>query len=212
MNKCHNSRTDPFINFMKYILNVINVQTLLFSVILLLVVCIMEFICNCSKASEAENNSGKFSNLIAPSCQAYMVNGICHIEVSGHTNLIAYRPLQSQAYVIRLYTYDGIEIQKTFYGRHFGLPLNPDKSLLDGSWKNSVAAEYGHSRIIDFNNYANTDQWFADITNSFRIKEPGTYRLKVQLRLFVRDTNNMYQPFLFPPVETIVRFGDKDLH
>lgn len=76
-----------------------------------------------------------------------------------------------------------------------------------------MAAMYGHSRKLDFSHGDYTSHyWDFDVVKSFRIKEPGEYRLQVQVRLFVKDTNGVFQPFILPPVETPVKIRERDLH
>jgi hypothetical protein len=147
-------------------------------------------------------------DLQVPHCEFRVIGGMCQINVLGRTNLVAYRPLSTQAYLIRVFDMAGNELSKTFYGRRFGQPLKPDQTLLDGSWSNSIAAGYGHLRIIDFAHYGNEDGWAADIPKSFHLQEPGNYRVRVELRLFTKGTNGDYQPFFLPPVESIVKIYD----
>jgi hypothetical protein len=122
-------------------------------------------------------------------------------------------PLRSQAFDARLFNSDGKEISKSFYDEKFGQSLRPDKSLLDGSFRQSLPAMYGHSRELDFKNCHadDTRYWDFDVLSSFRIKEPGEYRLQVQVRLFTKDTNGAFQPFILPPVETKVKMSESDL-
>lgn len=136
----------------------------------------------------------------------------CKIGIGGHTNIIGYRPISTQAFDAHLFDENGKEIAKTFYGRSYGLPLNPDKKLLDGTWVNDLEAGYGHGRLLDFvHGYANNPEWKFEMLKTFRIKEPGEYRLKVQVRLFTKDTNGIFQPFILPPVETKVNISESDL-
>jgi hypothetical protein len=46
---------------------------------------------------------------------------------------------------------------------------------------------------------------------SFRIKEADQYRLQVEVRLFTKDTNGLFQPFILPPVEAKVNISASDL-
>ena len=136
----------------------------------------------------------------------------CNIGIYGRTNVTIYRPLLNQVYDAHLYSEEGREVSKTSYGLVFGMPLKPDSKLLDGSWQNDVPTMYGHSRILSFESgYGSTREWSFDILKSFRIKEPGHYRLTVQVRLFTKDTNGIFQPFVLPPVETKVYISESDL-
>ena len=126
----------------------------------------------------------------------------CSIGVCGWTNLTLYRPYKSQAYDAHLFDAASKEVSKTFYGRSFGQPLKADKQLLDGSWRNSLATAYGNSREMSFTNGYGDSYWDIDMIRSFRIKAAGEYRLQVQVRLFTKDTNGVFQPFILPPTET----------
>jgi len=134
------------------------------------------------------------------------------VGVMGRTNLTAYKPLRLQAFDIQLFDEDGNEIRKTWYGRQFGQPLKPDKKLLDGTFRKDLGEMYGHSRELLFNHGAGESQmWDFDPIKAFRIKEPGTYRLQVTVRLFVKDTNNVFQPFILAPVSKPLKIVDDDL-
>jgi hypothetical protein len=134
-----------------------------------------------------------------------LVNGQCRIGVGGNTNVVAYRPLHSQAYDAHLFAKDGKEIPKAWFNHEFGQTLKPDKKLLDGSFAMDLDAQYGHSRMLLFPTCSDAHYWDFDVLKSFRIKEAGEYRLEVQVRLFIKDTNADFQPFFLPPVETHVK-------
>jgi hypothetical protein len=139
-------------------------------------------------------------------------NTSCSIVVLGHTNFTAYEPLRSQAFEIHLFDAMGKEIQKTAYGKSFGLPLKPDKALQDGSFDYTGEALWGHLRTLNFTSLGGgSGGWEFRFINAFRIKQPSEYRLQVQVRLFTKDTNGVFQPFLLPPVETKVNITTKDL-
>jgi hypothetical protein len=136
----------------------------------------------------------------------------CNIGIFGNTNLIAYKPLSSQAFDMHLFKIEGDEILKTSYGHQFGQKLEPDKKLLDGTFRNDPAEMYGHSRMLHFDTGdGDSHFWDFDVLKSFRIKEPGEYRLQVEVRLFTKDTNGVFQPFILPPVETKVNISESDL-
>ena len=50
-----------------------------------------------------------------------------------------------------------------------------------------------------------------NILKSFCIKDPGEYRLQVEVRLFTKDIKGVFQPFILPPVETKVNITENDL-
>jgi hypothetical protein len=137
----------------------------------------------------------------------------CEIGVLGHTNVTAYKPLRSQAYEARLFDMNGKEISKTADGKkNFGLPLKPDKALLDGSFDSTGEAMWGNPRTLNFTNWDGASHyWEFNIVKSFYIKEPGNYRLQVQVCLFTKDTSGVFQPFILPPVETKVNISESDL-
>jgi len=135
----------------------------------------------------------------------------CRIGVGGNTNIVAYRPLRSQAFDAHLFAADGKEISKAWFNHNFGQNLKPDKELLDGSFKMSLESQFGHSRELVFPRDSSAHYWDLDILKSFRIKEAGEYRLQVQVRLFTKDTNGVFQPFILPPVETKMNISEKDL-
>jgi hypothetical protein len=137
----------------------------------------------------------------------------CWVGVFGHTNVIAYKPLPEQAFDAHLFDQNGKEISKVQFHHEFGQVLEPDKELLDGSYARSVDAMYGHSRKLDFKNWDGSNHyWDFDVMKSFRIKKTGEYRLQVQVRLFVQDTNGVFQPFLLTPVETKLKILESDLY
>jgi hypothetical protein len=135
----------------------------------------------------------------------------CWIGVGGNTNLVVYRPLRSQAFDAHLSAASGKEISKAWFTHQFGRTLKPDKELLDGSFATNLEAQFGNSRMLFFPQNSSSHYWDFDILKSFRIKEPGEYRLQVQVRLFAKDTNGVFQPFILPPVETKVEISESDL-
>jgi|GEM_PF-2248729 len=142
---------------------------------------------------------------------------ICYVGVRGHTNVMGFRPLPSQAFDAHLFGHDGKEIPKTFfYGHKFGQELKPDKEFkefLNGKGPGVIHEMYDDTRrTLDFAAGAGSNHyWDFDVLKSFRIKEPGEYRLQVQVRLFTKDTNGVFQPFILPPVETKVIISESDL-
>ena len=127
--------------------------------------------------------------------------GLTWIGVLGRTNLTAFRPLPSQAFDMQLFDENGKEIKKTWYGRQFGETAKPDKKLLDGTFRNDPGVFFGRSRELRFDHGAGESQmWSFNAVRAFKIKEPGEYRLLVTVRLFVKDTNGVFQPLILPPV------------
>jgi hypothetical protein len=45
---------------------------------------------------------------------------------------------------------------------------------------------------------------------SFQIKDSGEYKLQVQVRLFIKGTNGVFQPLMLPPVETKVHISENN--
>jgi hypothetical protein len=136
----------------------------------------------------------------------------CDIGFIGQTNVTAYKPLSSRAYEAHLFDVNGKEVPKTAYGKSHGLPLKPDKELLDGSWVYNPAYLYGDPRELDFRGpCAGSREWWFDMVKYFQIKEPGEYRLQVEVRLFTKDTNGIFQPFVLPSVETNLNISKMDL-
>lgn len=136
---------------------------------------------------------------------------LCWVGFFGHTNLVAYRPLSSQAFDAQLFDENGKEVAKNF-GCQFGKKPKPDAKLLDGSFRKEIAEMYGPSRMLNFTNGdGGCPYWEFDIVKSFRVKEPGAYRLKVQVRLFVKDTNGIFQTYFVPSVERKVTIAKEDL-
>ncbi len=71
---------------------------------------------------------------------------------------------------------------------------------------------YGNSRELHFDTGdGNGHYWDFNILHCFRFNKPGIYRLQVQGRLFTKDTNGVFQPFMLPPVETNVTISAADL-
>ena len=134
----------------------------------------------------------------------------CQISYRGHTNMVVYEPLPEQLVDFHLFSKDGKEISKKSNYK-FSQPLKPDKQLLAGHYSIQDDVIRGHDRIMDFKNGNYSHFWRFDILKSFRIKEPGEYRLQVEVRLFTKDTNGVFQPFLLPPVETKVKISENDL-
>ena len=134
----------------------------------------------------------------------------CQVSYRGHTNMVVYEPIPEQLLDARLFSADGKEIQKTPDCK-FGQKLKPDKTLFAGNYSIMDDAIRGHERRLDFKNGNNSHFWRFDILQSFRIKEPGQYRLQVQVRLFNKDTNGVFQPFILPPVETKLNISESEL-
>lgn len=136
----------------------------------------------------------------------------CIVGIDGWTNLTLFKPLKAQSFEAHLYDENSKEVSKAFFGKPFGSKIEPDKKLIDGSWQNDLAAMYGNSREMCFTNgFGTTLESDLDIVKSFRIKGPGEYRLQVEVRLFNKDTNGIFQPFILPPVESKVSISDSDL-
>ena len=135
------------------------------------------------------------------------IRPICFIGVIGHTNMVAYRPLPSQAFDAHLFDSSGKVVSKTWAGTKFGNSLKVDHELLDLT-VHGVEYVDGRTLLPRFGDY---HIWDFDILKSFKIKEPGEYRLQVQVRLFVKDTNGVFQPFILPMVETNVIILGSDL-
>lgn len=136
------------------------------------------------------------------------------IGVVGHTNILFYKPLLPQAINAHLYDKSGNEILKTSYGFKLGQPLKPDKELLEGLSRPRFLDEVYDIQIREINfaiTKGSPDYWDFDVVKSFRIKGPGEYRLQVEVRLFTKDTNGVFQPFILPPVETKVSISESDL-
>jgi|SRR5665213_44002 len=128
----------------------------------------------------------------------------CQVSYLGHTNMVVYVPIPEQKFDARLFSISGKEISKASDCK-FGQKLKPDKSLLDGARYYSYDGWNGYDRRLDFKNGNHGNFWDFDILKSFQIKKAGEYRLQVQVRLFTKDTNGVFQPFILPPVETKVK-------
>jgi hypothetical protein len=134
--------------------------------------------------------------------------------VVGYTNILFYKPLPFQALDVHLYNNSGKEVPKTTYGSKYGQPLKPDKELVEGPSPPYFPDEVYGSQIRELHfeiTRGNPGYWNLDALKSFRIKEAGEYRLQVQVRLFTKDTNGVFQPFILPPVETKVSISESDL-
>jgi hypothetical protein len=118
------------------------------------------------------------------------------IGVFSDTNVVTYKPLPSQAFDARLFDPDGKQVIKTHEGHKFGKPLAVDAELLDPI-HHRILNVLRDERIVN-NQFPD---WEFDLLKSFRIKKPGPYRLEVQVRLFFKDTNGVFQPLLLPAVE-----------
>jgi hypothetical protein len=133
----------------------------------------------------------------------------CQVSYRGHTNVVVYVPIPEQEFDAHLFSASGKEISKAT-GCKFGQKLQPDRSLLAGTlsyfdgWR-------GYDRRLDFKNGNCSHFWGFDILKSFRIKEADQYRLQVEVRLFTKDTNGLFQPFILPPVEAKVNISASDL-
>jgi hypothetical protein len=125
----------------------------------------------------------------------------CQVSYRGHTNMIVYEPIPEQLFDAHLLSEDGKEVPKTA-GCKFGQTLKPDKRLLVGNYRIMDDAIRGHDRRLDFKNGNCSHFWEFDILKSFQVKKPGVYGLQVEVRLFTKDTNGVFKPFLLPPVET----------
>ncbi len=141
----------------------------------------------------------------------------CWVGVrAGRTNLLAYRPLPTQAFDAHLIGQDGKGIAKSEAGRLFGQKLQPDEQFKEFQMKGRAAYAEGFDgsrRGLYFleGSDGNDHYWDFNIVKSFEIKEPGEYRLQVQVRLFARDTNGVFQPFILPTVEKPVKISMSDL-
>jgi hypothetical protein len=134
----------------------------------------------------------------------------CDVACRGHTNMVTYEPIPEQQFDFHLFSEDGKEISKKSNYK-FGQSLNPDKQLLTGNYLIQDDVIHVHIRQTDFKNGNYSHTWSFDILKSFRIKKPGEYRLQVEMRLFTKDTNGVFQPFILPPVETKVNISESDL-
>ena len=134
------------------------------------------------------------------------------VGVLGRTNLTAYKPLRTQAFEIQLFDENGKEVRKTWCGRQFGETLKPDKKLLDGTFRLDPGVGWGRSRELLFNHGAGEgNMWNFNLVKAFKIEDSGPYRLQVTVRLFVKDTNGVFKPFILPPVSKEVKISDDDL-
>jgi hypothetical protein len=147
--------------------------------------------------------------------EGYKGGNQCQVSYVGRTNLVVYIPIPEQQFDFRLFSMDGKEIPKRSNYK-FGQKLKPDKSLFNGdpaaidAYSDSYSDNI-YERRLDFKNFNHSHFWRFDILKSFKIKEPGEYRLQVQVRLFTKDTNGVFQPFILPPVETKVSISENDL-
>jgi len=128
----------------------------------------------------------------------------------GHTNMVVYEPVPEQLFDVHLFSADGKDISKT-PDWEFGQKLKPDNSLLAGNYHIQDDVIRGHERRMDFQNGNCSHFWKFNILKSFRIKEPGEYRLWVEVRLFVKDANGVFQPFILPAVESKVDISETNL-
>ena len=135
----------------------------------------------------------------------------CRIGVVGNSNLVVFKPLHSEAIDAHLFATDGKEVSKGWFNHEFGQTLKPDEKLLDGSFAVDLDAQFGHSRRLYFPRDSDAHYWDLDVLKSFRVKSAGQYRLQVQVRLFTKDTNGIFQPFILPPVETNIEISVSDL-
>lgn len=134
------------------------------------------------------------------------------IGIEGFTNITLYKPIPKQAILFSLTGEDGKEVHKTTLGNSFGSELNPDKELLDGSWKASLATQYGHPRKLIFNYcYANHSEWIYEFNKLFIVKSPGKYKLRVQIRLFTQESNQIFQPYILPTTEKTLDIIQRDI-
>jgi hypothetical protein len=129
---------------------------------------------------------------------------------------VLYRPLPGQAFDARLFDTGGIEIAKTSYGNKFGREPTPDRSLLAGTYPKDFKDTYGHWRsrsreLISTNAGSSDYYWDFDVGRAFKVPTPGEYQLIVEVRLFAKDTNGVFKPFVLPAVSRMVRFTEQDL-
>lgn len=136
----------------------------------------------------------------------------CFVGVMSRTNLVAYKPLPSQAYEAGLFDEAGRSIPKTSEGRKtFGKPLKVDDELRDAI-HHRILNQLRDERTLDLNvGDGDPGIWDFYILKSFRVTQAGRYRLQVQARLFVKDTNGRFQPLLLAPVETQLTIREQDL-
>lgn len=127
----------------------------------------------------------------------------------GHTNVVVYEPVPEQLFDVHLFSENGKEIARTSSCK-FGQTLKPDKALLAGNFYIQDDALRGHERRMDFKDGNYSHFWNLDIMKLFRIKKPGNYRLQVQGRLFTKDANGVFHPFILPQVETEIGIGISD--
>jgi hypothetical protein len=134
----------------------------------------------------------------------------CLVDVIGHTNVIAYKPLPSQAFDAQLFDSHGNAVPKTSIGRAFGKPLEVDPELLDPA----------HHRIMNYLRDERTLRFDLGvwervgqfmILQSFRVKNAGEYRLRVQARVFSKDTNRVFKPYAVLPVEVPIYISEDEL-
>lgn len=123
----------------------------------------------------------------------------------------AYKPLPSQAFDAWLFDPDGKAVCKTREGRRgFGRPLVVDAELLD-PLHHQILSILRDERTITMYTGGDAHIWDLDLLKSFRIKKPGPHRLEVQVRLFVKDTNGVFQPLFLPRVERVVNVRERDV-
>ena len=130
----------------------------------------------------------------------------CQISYRGHTNIVVYEPIPEQLFDFHLFSMDGKEIQKKIDYK-FSQKLQPDKPLLAENYSIQDDVIHGHYRQMDFKNGNCSHFWRFDILKSFQVKKAGEYRLQVEVRLFTKDTNGVFQPFALPPAETKVNIS-----
>ena len=71
---------------------------------------------------------------------------------------------------------------------------------------------WGNSRELLFEHGAGDFHvWDFNLVKAFKIEDSGPYRLQVTVRLFVKDTNGVFKPFILPPVSKEVKISDDDL-
>lgn len=152
----------------------------------------------------------------------YTINGsysktpLTWVGLMGRTNLIGYTPLPDQAFTLRLFDENGKEVRKTAYGRGFGKPLQPDPGLLKASSQNMPSDMWGRAqRVLMFEHGAgDAHLWDFCLPKAFSLERPGSYRLEVSVRLFVKDTNNtnnIFIPLVLPTIERQLKITDSEL-
>jgi hypothetical protein len=135
---------------------------------------------------------------------------VCLVGVIGHSNIIAYKPLPSQAFDAQIFDSEGMPVVKTSIGKSIGKPLEADLELLDPS-HHTIMNYLRDERTLRFDLGVEERVGQFTILKSFRIKNAGEYRLRVQAKLFFKDTNGVFQPFTLPPVEEPIKISENEI-